>query len=82
MRKLSTEKRAMSLSALVEGTSVNATARLCGASKVAILRLLTDAGTMCGRLHDDLVRGLQERRHSQDGRFWSTTGGRHQHQPR
>lgn len=62
MRRLSREKRAMILNALVEGNSVNSTARLCGASKVTILRLLADAGTMCGRLHDDLVRGLQAER--------------------
>ena len=62
MRKLSTETRAMILNALVEGNSVNATARLCGASKVTVLGLLADAGTPCGRLHDDLVRGLQAER--------------------
>ena len=43
MRKLSTEKRAMILHSLVEGNSINATARMCGCSKITVLRLLADA---------------------------------------
>lgn len=43
-------------SALVDGNSVIATARLCGASRVTILRLLADAGTVCERLQNELVR--------------------------
>ena len=45
MRKLSTEKRAMILNALVEGNSINATARLFGASKVGSLALARSART-------------------------------------
>lgn len=70
MRKLSTDKRALILSCLTEGNSINATARLCGCSKITVLRLLADAGTMCLALHDELVRGLQTERLQCD-EIWS-----------
>ena len=44
MRKLTTEKRAAILSALCEGNSINATARMNRVSKITVLRLLADAG--------------------------------------
>ena len=44
MNRLSTEKRATILTALCEGVSVNATSRMTGASKVTILKLLTEIG--------------------------------------
>ena len=59
MRKLSTEKRATILGALVEGNSINATARMMGVSKITVLRLLADAGTFCLAHHDEHVRGLE-----------------------
>lgn len=73
MRKLSTEKRAMILSALVEGNSVNATARMTGASKVTILRLLADVGTYCEQYHNVYVRDLQSKRVQVD-EIWSFCG--------
>lgn len=62
MRKLSTEQRAMILSLLVEGNSINATVRLTGCSKVTILRLLADAGQFCADYHNLMVRGLKSKR--------------------
>ena len=62
MRKLSTDTRAAILAALCEGNSVNATARLCGCSKITVLRLLADAGTIAARWHDEHVRDLQSER--------------------
>ena len=44
MNKLSTEKRATILRALCEGSSVSATSRMTGVSKVTILKLLGDIG--------------------------------------
>src|SRR5579862_885003 len=44
MNRLSTSERARILHALCEGTSINATSRLTGASKVTILKLLAEAG--------------------------------------
>lgn len=73
MRKLSTGQRATILTALAEGNSVNSTSRLCGCSKVTVLRLLVDAGTMCARWHDEHVKGLQAERVQCD-EIWSFVG--------
>lgn len=73
MNKLTTEKRALILTALAEGGSVSATARVFGCSKVTVLRLLADAGTLCARWHDQHVRGLQAERVQCD-ETWSFVG--------
>ena len=73
MRKLSSEKRAAVLNALVEGVSVNATARMCGVSKITVLRLLSDAGQFCADYHDVYVRGLASKRVEAD-EIWSFCG--------
>jgi IS1 family transposase len=73
MRKLGADKRAMILSALVEGMSINGTARLAGASKVTVLRLLADAATFCSNYHDTNVRGLLTARVEAD-EIWSFCG--------
>lgn len=73
MRKLTTEKRAMILHSLVEGNSINATSRLCGCSKITVLRLLADAGTFCAEYHNDQVRNLQCERVQMD-EIWSFVG--------
>lgn len=73
MRKLATDKRTAVLSALVEGTSVNATARICGVSKLTILRLLADVGSLCRNYHDLVVRGLTSKRVQCD-EIWSFVG--------
>lgn len=75
MRKLSAEQRAAILNALVEGCSVNATARMCGCSKITVLRLLADAGTFCRDYHDLAVRNLSCRRVQVD-EIWSFCGGK------
>ena len=59
MNKLNSGKRKAVVSALVEGVSVNATARLTGVAKTTILRLLRELGTACARYHDLQVRGLK-----------------------
>lgn len=58
MRKLPREKRALVLAALTEGLGVNATARLSGVSKLTVLRLLADAGSLAMDFHDQAVRDL------------------------
>lgn len=70
MRKLSTVKRAMILNCLVEGNSIAATTRMTGASKVTILRLLADAGTLALNYHDMTVRNLPTKRVQMD-EAWS-----------
>lgn len=73
MRRLSTEKRASILRSLAEGNSISATARLEDCSKVTVLRLLADAGTICALWHDEHVRGLQAERVQAD-EIWSYVG--------
>ncbi|MEL6797490.1 MAG: IS1 family transposase [Planctomycetota bacterium] len=73
MHKLSTEKRASILTALVEGNSINSTARICGCSKVTVLRLLADAGTIAAAWHDEHARNLQAERVQAD-EIWSFVG--------
>lgn len=73
MRKLPPEKRAAILSCLVEGVGINATARLNGASKLTVLRLLADAGTFADDYHTVYVRNLQSRRIELD-ELWSFCG--------
>jgi hypothetical protein len=73
MRKLTTEKRAAILTALFEGNSINATARMVGASKITVLRFLADAGQFCADYHDVYVRGLSSARVQAD-EIWSFCG--------
>jgi len=73
MRKLSTDKRSMVLNALIEGSSVNATARMCKVSKLTVLRLLADVGSLCRDFHDVAVRDLRSKRIQVD-EIWSFVG--------
>lgn len=47
MNRLSTEKRAQIVGALVEGNSIRATVRMTGAAKNTVTKLLVDLGTAC-----------------------------------
>ena len=58
IRELTSKKRAMVISALVEGNSINSTARMCSVSKLTVLRLLPDIGSLCRDFHDIKVRRL------------------------
>lgn len=73
MRRLSRDKRTTVIHALCEGNSINATARLCGVSKLTVLRLLADVGSLCRDFHDLMVRGLSSRRVQVD-EIWSFVG--------
>ncbi|MCH7564687.1 MAG: helix-turn-helix domain-containing protein [Gemmatimonadetes bacterium] len=73
MNKLSDEKRAMILRALVEGNSIRATARLTGTSKNTVSRLLRHVGGYCLEQHDNLVRGVESERVQCD-EIWSFVG--------
>ena len=73
MRKLSTEKRAAVLAALVEGSSVNATSRMCGVSKITVLRLLADAGHFCIDYHNKHVQNVASKRVQVD-EIWGFCG--------
>src|SRR6476469_7552128 len=73
MRKLTTQQRAMILTALVEGTSISATSRMFQVSKITVLRLLADAGTLAAQYHDLVVRNLACRRVQVD-ELWAFCG--------
>ena len=70
MNRISTEKKAAVLSALVEGISVRATSRMTGVAKGTILRLLADVGTACAAYQDRVLRSLACKRVQID-EIWS-----------
>ncbi|HXZ12497.1 MAG TPA: IS1 family transposase [Candidatus Sulfotelmatobacter sp.] len=58
MNRLTREKQAQVVAALVEGTSVNATVRMTGVAKNTILKLLADLGNACIEYQDKALRNL------------------------
>ena len=81
MNKLSDEKRAMILKALVEGNSIRATSRLTGTSKNTVSRLLKNVGTYCMDRHDALVRDVESERVQCD-EIWSFCGAKERNVPK
>jgi IS1 family transposase len=75
MNQLSTDKRSRVISALVEGTSINATCRITGMAKHTVLKLLKDLGCAAASYHDKHVRGLQVRRVQAD-EIWAFVYGK------
>lgn len=75
MNKLSPEKRARIIMALIEGNSINSTARMTGIAHTTILRLLRDVGAACLRFHDAIVRDLDTERVQAD-EVWSFVGAK------
>ena len=70
MNRLPTETRAQILHLLVEGNSVNATARLVGVQARTVLKLLVDAGDACMEHHERTVRNIRSR-YVQIDEMWS-----------
>lgn len=62
MNRLNRKKQAQVIAALVEGSSINATVRMTGVSKVTILRLLADLGPRCADYQDRVFRNLKCKR--------------------
>lgn len=62
MNRLKTEKRKAVVMAPMEGVWVNATKRLTGVDKEAILKLQRDLWCACAAYHNDHVRGLTPNR--------------------
>lgn len=58
MNRLSTEKRAQIVAALVEGCSIRSTVRMTGASKNTIAKLLVELGAACSAYMDKAMRNL------------------------
>ena len=70
MNKLTKEKRARIIFALVEGASINSTVRMTDVSKPTILKLLADLGTACAKYQDEKLKNLPCR-HVQADEIWS-----------
>ena len=70
MNKLSTQKRVQIVAALVEGNSINATARMIGVSNNTVLKLLADLGDSCATYQDKAFRNLKCKRIECD-EIWS-----------
>ena len=58
MNKLSKERQAQVVKALVEGTSVNAAVRMTGVAKNTVLKLLADLGNACMDYQDAVMVNL------------------------
>ncbi|CPW10389.1 IS1 family transposase [Mycobacteroides abscessus] len=68
--RLSTEKRAQIVSCLCEGMSIRATARVTGAAKNTIIKLLVDLGQACAKYQDGALVDLPCKRIECD-EIWS-----------
>src|SRR5687768_5058997 len=62
MNRLDTDTRARVVSALVEGNSLRATARMTGVARMTVEKLLRDLGEACQLHHDAAVRNLTSKR--------------------
>jgi IS1 family transposase len=70
MNRLSIADRAAVISALVEGNSLRATARMTGVARMTVEKLLKDLGTACEAYHYEHVRDLTTQRIQCD-EIWS-----------
>jgi IS1 family transposase len=80
MNRLPVEKRVAVVSALVEGNSLRATARMTGVARMTIEKLLRDLGTACAAYHDANVRNLTAQRIQCD-EIWSFVGAKQKNVP-
>jgi IS1 family transposase len=75
MNRLSTDKRAQVVSALVEGNSLRSITRMCGVSINTVTKLLIDMGCACAAYHHQHVRNLRVRRLQCD-EIWQFIGAK------
>ncbi len=73
MNKLSPERRAAVIKALIDGASVRAACRMTGTAKGTVTRLLVELGDACRRFHDETVRNVAAQRVQCD-EIWSFVG--------
>ena len=81
VNKLTPERRAAVLTALVEGNSIRSTVRMTGVAKNTIVRLLKDAGETCAAYQDQVIRNVACRRIQCD-EIWSFVYGKDRNIPR
>jgi hypothetical protein len=58
MNRLSNERRAQVVAALIEGNSIRSTVRMTGVAKNTVTKLLVDLGAVCEAYMDKTMRGL------------------------
>src|SRR6266446_7077337 len=75
MNVLSAAKQAAILKALTEGSSIRSTARMVGASKTTVLRLLVQVGELCAIYQDHTLRNLPCRSIQAD-EIWAFVGAK------
>jgi IS1 family transposase len=80
MNRLTTEKRAAIIGALVEGNSIRATCRMTGASKNTVAKLLADMGDACSAYMDANLRDLPCQRIQCD-EIWAFVGMKQKNVP-
>jgi IS1 family transposase len=80
MNRLSPEKRAAVVAALVEGNSIRATCRMTGAAKNTVTKLLVDLGTACSIYQDQVMRDLPCKRVQCD-EIWCFVGSKQKNVP-
>jgi IS1 family transposase len=80
VNKLSSDKRAQIVAALVEGCSIRSTVRMTGASKNTIAKLLIELGAACSEYLDKALVNLNCRRIQCD-EIWSFVGAKDKNIP-
>jgi IS1 family transposase len=70
MNKLSKDKKAQVVAALVEGNSIRSTVRMTGVAKNTIVKLLADLGKACAEYQDKAFKNLPCK-HIQCDEIWS-----------
>jgi IS1 family transposase len=75
INRLDKARRAQVVRCLIEGCSIRATARMTGASKNTIVKLLVDLADACVAYHDRHVRNLKVRRLQCD-EIWNFVGAK------
>lgn len=75
MNRLTAERRANVIAALVEGNSIRSAGRITGVAKGTILSLLGSLGEVCANYHDKNVRNVRARRVQCD-EIWSFCYGK------
>lgn len=58
MNRMDTKRRAAIVAALVEGVGIRSTCRMTGASKGAVIKLITDLGPVCAAYMDESFHNL------------------------
>lgn len=75
MNRLSTSDRVRVVTALVEGNSLRATARITGVARMTVEKLLRDLGNACTEYHNANVHSLSSKRVQCD-EIWSFVGAK------